>query len=118
MSDNKKEAEIRQSYDVLKKTADAVNTENARYDYEMSDLVWDIIKCVLTFAVSFIWLILMLLIFSFIMLNIVKFNIKWMIAVSVVFALIIGLFRTFWTVKKYKGKKIRRSRRKPKDQQK
>ena len=108
MNETPKDAEIRQSIERLKKTADLVNNERAQYDFERSDVIKDVIKCILTFVISFVWLMMMLLIISFVTLGYLQFKIGPMIAASIIFGVVIGLWRTFSTVRKYKGKRIRK----------
>ena len=105
-----RDEEQRKSIELLKNTAEAVSMERAQYDYDTSDVIMDVLACVAAFAVGFGWLFLILLIISFVTLGVLKFNIGVMLAVSIVFGLVMGIWRITKTVNKYKGKRIRKYR--------
>ena len=66
------------------------------------DLIKEIIFCLITMAFSFAWILVMLLIISFVTLSYLKFNIKWMIVVSVIGGILAGSLYVVSSVKKYK----------------
>jgi TRAP-type C4-dicarboxylate transport system permease small subunit len=70
------------------------------------DLVKEIIFCIIVMALAFGWMILMLLIISFVTLSYLQFNIKWMLIFSTIFAVLAGIFYVVQTVKKYKKRKL------------
>ncbi|MGN0142607.1 MAG: hypothetical protein ACI4AD_10295 [Roseburia sp.] len=69
------------------------------------DLVKEIIFCVITMALAFGWVILMLLIISFVTLSYIKFNIKWMLIVSGICGVLAGIIYVVLAVKKYRKRK-------------
>ncbi len=68
------------------------------------DLIKEIIFCLLTMAGSAVWMMLILLILSFIMVSTGIFNIKWMIPVSIATGIGMGIFYVVRTVIKYRRK--------------
>ena len=81
--------------------------EEKRYDFDRSDVVADVIFFFLTVAVAFGWMMLMLLIISFVSLSYLHFHIKTMFALSVAFAILAALYYIWKMVRKYRGKTVR-----------
>ena len=96
--------------EILASEARAAEEEYNSYDYEPVDIVKDIFGFFLTVAVVFAWVMVMLLILSFVTLSYLHFDIKWMFAASVLCAIGAGVLSLRHFVKKYKGKRIRKSR--------
>jgi hypothetical protein len=69
------------------------------------DLVKEIIFCIITMALAFGWVILMLLIISFVTLSYIQFNIKWMLLFSGICAVAAGIIYVVQTTKKYRKRK-------------
>ena len=69
------------------------------------DIIHDILWFILSVALAFGWLLLMLLIISFITLSYIHFDLKWMIIASSVFALIVAVLHMRSLIRKYRGKK-------------
>lgn len=66
------------------------------------DLAKEIIFCIITMALAFLWVLIMLLILSFVTLSYLHFNIKWMILISLLCGIAAGVVYVVSTVKKYK----------------
>ena len=88
-------------------------TDASRYEDETDarDIVKDILGFAVTVVLAFGWMMLMLLIISFISLGYLHFEIKWMVIVSVVFAIGAGVF---YIRGKVRTARIRRIRKKDK----
>ena len=88
-------------------------TDASRYEDETDarDIVKDILGFAVTVVLVFGWMMLMLLIISFISLGYLHFEIKWMVIVSVVFAIGAGVF---YIRGKVRTARIRRIRKKDK----
>ena len=69
------------------------------------DIIHDILWFILSVALAFGWLLLMLLIISFITLSYIHFELKWMIIASSFFALIVAVLHLRSLIRKYRGKK-------------
>lgn len=66
------------------------------------DLAKEFIFCIITMALAFLWVLIMLLILSFVTLSYLHFNIKWMILISLLCGIAAGVVYVVSTVKKYK----------------
>ena len=107
------EKEIKDAVESLKKEAkDAARYED---DVDAWDLVKTILRFVATVVLSFGWMMLMLLIISFVGLGYLHLEIKVMFLVAILFAVIAG---GFYIHGKIRGERIRRIRKKEKKEEK
>ncbi len=75
--------------------------------YTTGDVVHDVIFFIITVAVAFGWLLLMLLIVSFLTLSYLHFEWKYMLLASGVFAVLAGLIYIRKKERFYRGRKHR-----------
>jgi hypothetical protein len=66
------------------------------------DLAREIIFCIITMALAFAWVFVMLMIISFVTLSYVQFHFKRMIIGSVICGILSGILYVVFTVRKYK----------------
>ena len=72
--------------------------------YDARDIIKDILFFFFAVAGAFLWLMLVLLIISFVTLSYIHMTIEFMMIASVVFAGIIGIVYIVSKVRKYSGK--------------
>ncbi|MBR6381993.1 MAG: hypothetical protein IKS07_10035 [Lachnospiraceae bacterium] len=95
--------ELQSSVRALKEEADRALAEAAEQGPDIRDVVRDVILFFVTVAGCFAWLLLMLLIISFVSLGYLHFELRWMILASAVFALIAAGWYLYRMVHKYQG---------------
>ncbi len=106
------EDETQAAVEALRKEAkDAARYED---DVDAGDVIWSILGFVFTVVLAFGWMMLMLLIISFVGLGYLHLEIKIMFLVSVIFALLAG---AFYVRGKIRGERIRRIRKKGKKEE-
>ena len=59
------------------------------HEIYITDVIHDVVWFILSVILAFGWLLVMLFIISFVTLSYIHFEIKWMVAVSAVFAVIV-----------------------------
>lgn len=80
-------------------------------EYDARDIALDVLGFFLTAGVAFGWMMLMLLIISFVSLSYLHFDIKVMILISLAFALIVMVVYVVKKIKKYRLLRARESER-------
>ena len=90
------------SIENLKKAADKAKEENYEGKIEVKDVILDILVFFLRIGIAFGWMILMLLLISFVSLGYLHFKIKNMVIVAVVTAAIVGIHYVYKMVVKYR----------------
>ena len=86
----------------LKKSADKMNEAYADNPFTRQDVVLDIVFFFIVTGAAFGWLLLMLLIISFISMGYLKFKFKTMVIAAVIFAVAVAVFYIFKKINKYK----------------
>ena len=95
------EQQKQNSVDALKKAADKIKEEKYDEKLDVKDVAVDILGVVFRALIGFGWMMLMLLIISFVSLSYIHFEIKTMILVSVLTGVVLGVASAFKTVAKY-----------------
>ena len=98
MNDKEKLASIEN----LKRAADKAKEENYEGKIEIRDVILDILIFFLRIAIAFGWMMLMLLLISFVSLGYLHFKIESMVIVAVVTAAIVGVHYIYKMVVKYR----------------
>jgi hypothetical protein len=98
MNDKEKLASIEN----LKRAADKAKEENYEGKIEIRDVILDILIFFLRIAIAFGWMMLMLLLISFVSLGYLHFKIESMVIVAVVTAVIVGVHYIYKMVVKYR----------------
>ena len=98
MNDKEKLASIEN----LKRAADKAKEENYEGKIEIRDVILDILIFFLRIAIAFGWMMLMLLLISFVSLGYLHFKIESMVIVAVVTAVIVGVNYIYKMVVKYR----------------
>ena len=80
-------------------------------EFDARDIALDVLGFFLTAGVAFGWMMLMLLIISFVSLSYLHFDIKVMILISLAFALIVMVVYVVKKIKKYRLLRARESER-------
>ena len=93
--------EKQNSVNALKEAADRVKNEDYEDKLGVKDGAVDILTVAVSALVGFGWMMLMLLIISFVSLSYIHFDIKTMLIVSVLTGVIVGLSRCFKVFQKY-----------------
>ncbi len=96
--------EMQDCIERLKETSRKIEAENPRRPFTTRDIVSDIIFFFVTVAVAFGWVLLMLLILSFVSLTYLHFEIKYMLLCSGVAAGIAGIVYVIRKVSGYRDK--------------
>lgn len=89
------------SIENLKKAAEKAKEENYEGKLEIKDVVLDFLLFFLRVAIAFGWMMLMLLLISFVSLGYLHFKIESMVIVSVVTAVIVGAYNIYKMILKY-----------------
>lgn len=84
--------ELQESVEILKRTASMVEEQYPSDKIGVKDIVMDILFFFLTVAGAFGWMLLMLLIISFVTLSYLHFEIAGMLLISAIFASIIAIY--------------------------
>lgn len=95
--------ETQESVNALKEQLDRINTLYPQKPFTTRDVVLDIIFLFVTTALAFGWMLLMLLIISFVTLSYIHMEIDMMLVVSAVFAAVISVVYIIKKVKKYRS---------------
>ena len=95
------EQQKQNSVDALKKAADKIKEEKYDEKLDVKDVAVDILGIVFRALIGFGWMMLMLLIISFVSLSYIHFEIKTMILVSVLTGVVLGGASAFKAVAKY-----------------
>ena len=95
------EQQKQNSVDALKKAADKIKEEKYDEKLDVKDVAVDILGVVFRALIGFGWMMLMLLIISFVSLSYIHFEIKTMLLVSVLTGVVLGVASAFKTVAKY-----------------
>ncbi len=90
------------SIENLKKAAEKAKEANYEGKLEIKDIVLDILGFFVRIAIGFGWMMLMLLIISFVSLGYFHFKIESMILVSVITAVIVGIHYIYKMIVKYR----------------
>ena len=90
------------SIENLKKAADKAKEANYEGKHEVKDIILDILGFFVRITIGFGWMMLMLLIISFVSLGYFHFRIENMIIVSVVTAAIVGIHYIYKMIVKYR----------------
>ena len=98
-----KEEEIRESYEYLKTTADKA-LEDAAARSRRVDIIEEIVGFVFTVLLAFGWMMLVLLLISFVGLAYVHFEIAQMLVWSVMFALVIAVIEALGLIRKHRNR--------------
>ena len=98
MNDKEKLASIEN----LKRAADKAKEENYEGKIEIRDVILDSLIFFLRIAIAFGWMMLMLLLISFVSLGYLHFKIESMVIVAVVTAVIVGVHYIYKMVVKYR----------------
>ncbi len=77
-----------------------------KYDYYADDVIYDVVFFFLTAIGAFGWMMIMLLIISFVTLSYLQFHIKGMIKASILFAVLAVIWYVIKMVRKYHGKSV------------
>ena len=99
-----REEEIQRSYEDIKKTADKALQDAAERNRH-ADTVEEIVGFVFTVLVAFGWMMLMLILISFVGLAYIHLKLEKMIIWSILFAVAVGVIEAFGLIKKHKRKK-------------
>lgn len=89
----------------LKKSANKVKEEKYDEKLDVKDVAVDILSVLFKALVGFGWMMLMLLIISFVSLSYIHFEIKTMFIVSILTGVAVGIFASLKTWRKYIGRK-------------
>ncbi|MBQ3795840.1 MAG: hypothetical protein II842_06080 [Butyrivibrio sp.] len=89
----------------LKKSANKVKEEKYDEKLDVKDVAVDILSVLFKALVGFGWMMLMLLIISFVSLSYIHFEIKTMFIVSILTGVVVGIFASLKTWRKYIGRK-------------
>ncbi len=90
------------SIENLKKAAEKAKEENYEGKLEIKDVVLDLLLFFLRVAIAFGWMMLMLLLISFVSLGYLHFKIENMVIASVVTAVIVGAYNIYKMILKYR----------------
>ena len=69
---------------------------------QVLDIVKEILKVILVTLGTFVWVLVVLLILSFVSVNVIPFRIEWMVAVSAIFGAVAGIFSLIHAIKKHR----------------
>ena len=100
-TDSMRDEEILRTYESLKKEADRA-LEDAQERERRYGLIEDIVGFVFTVAVAFVWMMLVLILISFVGLAYFHFQFTQMLVWSTIFAAVIGVVAIFDIVMKRK----------------
>lgn len=109
MEDNNQENNLyhdttQEAVEKLKKAAAKVREEAYEDRIDVRDVVKDILFFFVAVAIGFGWMLLMLLIISFVSLGYIHMNIEKMILVSIICAVVVGIYYIYRMTVKYKKK--------------
>ena len=93
--------EKQESVNVLKTQAEVIAAENREAQHSTFDIVKDILGFFFMTALAFAWLMIMLLIISFVTLSYIHFDIRYMIIASIIFAIAVAIYYIHRMSKKY-----------------
>ncbi len=97
------EQQKQNSVDALKQAADKVKENNYEDKLDVKDVAVDILGVVFKALIGFGWMMLMLLIISFVSLSYIHFEIKTMFIVSILTGVVVGIIAASGVVRKYLG---------------
>ena len=89
----------------LQQLAEKVKKENYEEKFDVKDVVKDIIFFFIAVAIGFGWMLVMLLIISFVSLGYIHMNIDKMIIVSIICGIAVGIYYLYKMAVKYRKKK-------------
>jgi hypothetical protein len=97
------EQQKQNSVEALKQAADKVKENNYEDKLDVKDVAVDILGVVFKALIGFGWMMLMLLIISFVSLSYIHFEIKTMFIVSILTGAVVGIIAASGVARKYLG---------------